>query len=125
MIPVTGLAFAVYVVSDITRARRFYGEQLGLPIGIDQEVAPGFWWLEFDLGPSALGVTNMALPGANATRTPGVTVEVGDFDATLAHVQHAGIPVFWGPNDFPVCRSFGIKDPDGNDLYFHQRKGAA
>jgi predicted enzyme related to lactoylglutathione lyase len=124
MISATGIAFAVYVVTDIDRARRFYRDALGLTIGMDQEVAPGFWWIEIDLGPSALGLTNLALPGANSTRSPGVTIEVNDFDAALAQVQGAGIPVFWGPNDFPVCRSFGIKDPDGNDLYFHQRKPA-
>lgn len=125
MITATGIAFAVYVVSDLPRARRFYGEILGLKLGLEQEIAPGFWWLEFDLGPSALGVTNLALPGANAARSTGVTIEVADFDATLAHVRAAGIPIFWGPNDFPGCRSFGLKDPDGNDLYFHQRKSGA
>jgi len=32
------------------------------------------------------------------------------------------VAITWGPNEFPVCHSFALKDPDGNDLYIHQRK---
>ena len=55
----------------------------------------------------------------------GVALEVTNYDAALATVQAAGIPIAWGPNDFPPCRSFAIKDPDGNELYIHQLKARA
>ena len=29
------------------------------------------------------------------------------------------------PNEFSLCHCFAVKDPDGNDLYFHRRKPAA
>jgi predicted enzyme related to lactoylglutathione lyase len=122
---VTGIAFAIYHVTDITRARKFYGEILGLKTCMDMEFAPGKWWVEYDAGPSALALTNFESPAMNAGKSPGVALEVADCHAALALVRAAGIEVTWGPHEFPVCHSFAIKDPDGNDLYLHQRRSQA
>jgi len=52
---VTGLAFALYTITDVARARQFYGDSLGLKVCLEMEFAPGQWWIEYDLGgPSAL-----------------------------------------------------------------------
>ncbi len=126
MIKPTGIAFAMYHITDVPRARKFYEEALGLKICMEMEFAPGQWWIEYDLGgPSALGVTNFETPGLVNSASPGVAVEVSNFDEALATVRAAGIAITWGPNEFPVCHSFAVKDPDGNDLYFHQRKAHA
>ncbi len=119
----TGIAFALYHVTDVARARKFYAETLGLKVCMEMEIAPGKWWIEFDLGgPSALAITNFESPTTNATPSSGVAIEVTNHDEALAAVRAAGIDIPWGPNEFPVCHCFGIKDPDGNDLYIHQRK---
>ncbi len=123
---VNGIAFALYQVTDVARARQFYGGTLGLTVCAEMEFAPGMWWIEYDLGgPSALALTNYKLPGASAAPSPGIAVEITNYEETLAAVKAAGIALTWGPNEFPVCHSFAIKDPDGNDLYFHQRKSHA
>lgn len=124
MVPqVTGLAFALYHVTDVARARNFYGEVIGLTVCLEMEFAPGKWWIEYDAGgPSALAVTNFESPATNATKSPGVAIEVANYDEVLAALRAAGVAVTWGPNDFPACHCFGVKDPDGNDLYFHRRK---
>ncbi len=123
---VTGIAFAIYPVTDVVRARKFYEESLGLKVGAEMEFAPGKWWVEYDAGgPSALAITNFESPAMNATKSPGVALEVSNYEAALALVRAAGVTITWGPNEFPVCRSFAVKDPDGNDLYFHQRKSHA
>ncbi len=120
---VTGIAFAVYHVTDVAKARTFYGELLGLPVCMEMEFAPGKWWIEFDVGgPSALAITNFESPATNATRSPGVALEVANYDEVLATMRAADVAVTWGPNEFPVCCCFAVKDPDGNDLYFHRRK---
>ena len=125
-INVTGIAFVLYHVTDVARARKFYGEALGLKVCSEMEFAPGQWWVEYDLGgPSALALTNCDSPAMNTGRSPGVALEISNFDEALALVRAAGIEVTWGPNEFPVCHSFAVKDPDGNDLYFHFRKPAA
>jgi predicted enzyme related to lactoylglutathione lyase len=123
---VTGIAFAIYHVSDVPRARKFYGETLGLKSCLEMEFAPGQWWVEYDLGgPSALAITNCSSPMMNASKSPGIALEVANYDESLALVRAAGIEVTWGPNEFPVCHCFGVRDPDGNDLYLHRRKPAA
>jgi predicted enzyme related to lactoylglutathione lyase len=119
---VTGIAFALHKVTDVPRARRFYEETLGLKTCAEMEFAPGQWWIEYDAGFSALAITNFQAPDTKFAPTSAVTLEITNYDAMLPAVQAAGIPITWGPNEFPVCRSFGIKDPDGNELYVHQRK---
>ena len=126
MINPTGVAFALYPVTDVSRARQFYGQTLGLKAGTEMEFEPGKWWIEYDIGgPSGLIVTNYTSPATNSTPTPGVAIEISNYDDFLAAMRAAGIAISFGPHDSPVCRSFGFKDPDGNDLYFHQRKSTA
>lgn len=126
MINVTALAFAISHVTDVARARKFYEGTLGLKVCMDMEFAPGKWWIEYDAGgPSALAITNFESPNTNTAPSPGVALEVSNYDEALAAVRAAGIAITWGPNEFPVCHCFAVKDPDGNDLYFHRRKPAA
>lgn len=123
---ITGIVFAIYHVTDMARARQFYGDTLGMKVCLEMEFAPGLWWVEYDAGgPGALAITNHESPGMNATRNPGVALEVTNYEEVLAGVQAAGVNVVWGPSDFPLCHCFAIKDPDGNDLYFHQRRTQA
>lgn len=125
MIRPVGIAFALYHITDVPRARRFYEQTLGLKTCSESEFAPGQWWIEYDVGgPSGLGVTNFEFPGANCGPTSGIAIEVENHDEILAGLQAAGVAITWGPNDFPPCHCFGIKDPDGNDLYIHQKKPA-
>ncbi|MBA3849769.1 MAG: glyoxalase [Opitutus sp.] len=125
MIRPSGIAFALYPVSDIARARRFYAETIGLAACMEMEFAPGRWWMEFDAGgPSALAITNYKMPGVNTTPTAGIAIEVEDYDGLFARLKERGVAITWGPNEFPACRCFAVKDPDGNDLYFHRRKAA-
>lgn len=122
---ITGIAFAIYRMTDVARSRKFYGEALGLKVCQEMEFAPGVWWIEYDTGNSALAFTNFESPAMNATKSPGVALEITNYEEALASVRAAGVEITWGPNDFPVCHSFAVKDPDGNDLYFHQRKAHA
>ncbi len=112
--------------TDVARARKFYEQTLGLKVCAEMEFAPGQWWIEYDAGgPSALAITNFKSPATNATPSPGIALEVTNHDEALATLKEAGVAITWGPNEFPVCRCFGVKDPDGNDLFIHQRKSAA
>lgn len=125
MLKVTGIAFTIFNFKDVARTRAFYGQALGLTLCAEMEFAPGTWWLEYDTGEGALGLTNYPMPGLSAGPSPGVALEVTNFDEALAGLRAAGVPLAWGPNDFPVCRSLAIVDPDGNAIYLHQRKPTA
>ncbi len=117
-IQIKELAFVFHAVTDIPRARKFYEELLGLKIGKQIEFAPGQWWIEYDIAGQALAVSN-AMPGAPAAS---LNLEVADLDAALATVRAAGTPIAFDVMEFPPCRIFGIKDPDGNQIGLHQHK---
>ena len=120
-IKVKEVAFVFHPVTDVARARKFYGEFLGLKVGVQVEIAPGQWWIEFDIAGQALAVSN-AVPGTPASS---LTLEVANLDEALAAVHAANIPLVFGVMEFPPCRLAAIKDPDGNQIGLHQRKATS
>jgi predicted enzyme related to lactoylglutathione lyase len=126
MLQPTGIAFALYHVTDVARARKFYEGLLGLKICSESEFSPGQWWIEYDAGgPSGLAITNFGDTAVPAAGGPGVAIEITNYDEALAVVQAAGLAISWGPHDGGICRSVGFRDPDGNELFLHQRKPTA
>jgi predicted enzyme related to lactoylglutathione lyase len=117
-IQVKELAFVFHSVTDVARARKFYEGFLGLKVGMQIEFAPGQWWIEYDIAGQALALSN-SVPAAPASS---VTLEVADLDASLAAAKKEGITVASDVMEFPPCRMFAIKDPDGNQIGLHQRK---
>jgi predicted enzyme related to lactoylglutathione lyase len=120
-IKVKEVAFVFHPVTDVARARKFYEEFLGLKVGVQVEIAPGQWWIEFDIAGQALAISN-AVPGAPSSS---LTLEVANLDEALAAVHAANIPLVFGVMEFPPCRLAAIKDPDGNQIGLHQRKAAS
>lgn len=112
----TGIPFIVYPVSDMARARSFYGSVLGL-----QETAN--WqdrWVEFDLGSSTLAITTFmegAQPGAHGAAA---AIESPDYDATVAWLKSQGVAFPLEPMDTGVCHFARFLDPDGNHLILHR-----
>ena len=45
-----------------------------------------------------------------------------DLDASLKIVKAANVTLAFDVMEFPPCRMFAIKDPDGNQIGLHQRK---
>ena len=119
-IQVKEIAFVFHAVTDIPRAREFYEGLLGLKTGMQIEFASGQWWIEYDIAGQALAISN-GMPGAPATC---LALEVTDLDASLATVRATTTPIALELTEFPPCRMFIIKDPDGNQITLHQRKAA-
>jgi predicted enzyme related to lactoylglutathione lyase len=117
-IQIKEVAFVFHAVTDVARAREFYEGLLGLKTGVEIEFTPGQWWIEYDIAGQALAISN-AMPGMPAAS---LTLEVADLDASLAAARAAGVPIAFEVLEFPPCRLFGIKDPDGNQIGLHQRK---
>ncbi|MCX6956878.1 MAG: VOC family protein [Verrucomicrobia bacterium] len=115
------LAFVFYPVTDVARARTFYEGLLGLKVGKQIEFGPGQWWIEYDIAGQALAISN-AMPGKPASS---LALEVVDLDAALAAAKAAGTPITLDVTEFPPCRMFIVKDPDGNEITLHQRKAGA
>ena len=114
------LAFTVYPVKDPKRSRDFYQNTFGL-----RETAN--WqdkWIEFDVGPGTLAITDgfsQSTPGAKGAM---VALEVDDFAACLQELKSKGVKLAMEPFDTPVCRGVTVSDPDGNEIMIHQRTKA-
>ena len=120
-IQVKELAFVLHAVTDVPRARRFYEELLGLKVGLQVEFGPGQWWIEYDIAGQALAISNAMPDGKPASS---LTLEVVGVDAALAAAKAAGATIAFEIMEFPPCRMFAVKDPDGNQIGLHQRKAS-
>jgi predicted enzyme related to lactoylglutathione lyase len=121
-IHVAEIAFTGYPVTDVPRARAFYGGLLNLRTGAIFE-HEGMSWIEYEIGAGTLAITNMSAgqwkPSADG---PVVALEVTDFPATVAALRAAGVKFLIEPMDSGVCSMAIIADPDGNSLAIHRRK---
>jgi predicted enzyme related to lactoylglutathione lyase len=118
----TDLAYVGHPVTDVPRARAFYEQTLELKAVHVAEVAPGQWWIEYAFPGGTLAISNTWPPGGSGVTT---ALETEDLHAAFAHCEAAGATIAFAIMDTPVCRFFGLKDPDGNDLVIHQRKAVS
>jgi predicted enzyme related to lactoylglutathione lyase len=111
------IAFTMYPVSDVPRARKFYEETLGLTPGLAGG-REGMWWIEYDLpGGGCLALTNTTggQPGGGT-----VALEVVDLDRLIFDLKAKDVEfksdLIHGPN----CRMAVCVDTEGNQLVLHQ-----
>jgi predicted enzyme related to lactoylglutathione lyase len=120
MIRVTEIAFTGYPVTDIARARAFYEGVLLLKSTSVFE-NEGKSWIEYDIGPSTIAITNMSPEWKPSTSGPAITLEVADFDEAVAALRDAAVKFIVEPTASPVCKLAVVLDPDGNSLAIHKR----
>ncbi|MBI4590643.1 MAG: VOC family protein [Candidatus Rokubacteria bacterium] len=120
MLPFTAVSHISVTVTDLERARAFYGGLLGL-----REIArpafqfPGVWYsLGGDL---ALHVTVKEVPplrpgdpGRFDTRDPHFALAVADADETCARLQASGLPFYDFAETPTGLRQLFMRDADGN-----------
>ncbi len=118
------VAFTMYPITDIDRARQFYEKTLGLEVG----AAGGqgdMHWVEYDLpngGCLALTNTTGEVPSSSAGGT--IALEVDDLAAVIERLEGEGVEftsdVIRGPN----CRMTVCLDSEGNSILLHQLDSA-
>lgn len=114
------VAFTMYPVVDLDRARAFYEDTLGLP---KSSTAYGIPWIEYDLpGGGCLALTTVTgdTPASNAGGT--IAFEVEDLDALCADLEGKGVTFKTDLIHSPVCRMRVIEDSEGNAILLHQLK---
>jgi predicted enzyme related to lactoylglutathione lyase len=117
------VAFSMYPVTDWQRARKFYGETLGLQIG---SKSPDGVWTEYDLpggGCIALYCGKDLTP--STTSGGSVALEVDDLDKTIADLEAKGVVFKDKMIHSPVCRMSVIADSEGNSIILHELKKKA
>jgi predicted enzyme related to lactoylglutathione lyase len=103
------------------RARSFYEGTLGLK----PATTFGEEWVEYDVGPATLAITNMSKEWKPSSDGPSVALEVENFEAAIATLKKAGTKFVIEPMDSPGCRLAVVNDPDGNAVAIHKRKARA
>ena len=121
MIKVNEIPFIAYPVTDKQRARDFYEGILNLKLESGSDFPEGFW-IEYEIGRGTLALSNFWKPAAQPAMGPSVGLEVEDFDATVAELKQAGVPVSFDPMETPICHFAIVRDPDGNAVMIHKRK---
>ena len=113
---VKGMAYAMYPVKDMNRARRFYKQDLGLiPARIFEHC-----WVEYDLPGGCFAVTTLAEGCEPTSDSGGIALEVENVDHLTDVLRQKGIPVKLEPFSTPVCRMSVILDTEGNGIILHQ-----
>jgi len=107
--------FVSIPVRDLERARRFYGEVLGLPAG---GPAPD----EFEAGNVTLALWAPEADGEPFAANPaGVALRVPDVATARRALEGQGVDFVGDTVDTGVCHMAFLRDPDGNTLILHHR----
>jgi len=114
---ITAIAFTVYPVRDIPKARAFYESVLGLKLTHSFRDE----WLEYDLGEGTFAITSMDIgrkPGAEGAV---VAFETGAYESFLKRLKDAKVKFVLDTFETPVCRMAVVADPEDNHIIIHQR----
>jgi catechol 2,3-dioxygenase-like lactoylglutathione lyase family enzyme len=109
--------FVSVLTQDIPRAKRFYGETLGLPVESEGEHD-----LEFTLGQVTLDVFDPSSIGEPFAPSPaGIAIRVPDVAAARGELEEKGVEFRGEIVHTSVCDMTFFEDPDGNALILHRR----
>jgi catechol 2,3-dioxygenase-like lactoylglutathione lyase family enzyme len=109
--------FVSVFTQDMERAKRFYGETLGLEMESEGDSDT-----EFRCGQVTLDVFDPSSIGQEFAPSPaGVALRVHDVDAVRAELEAKGVEFDGETLQTEVCRMAFFKDPDGNILILHRR----
>lgn len=117
------IAFTMYPVTDVARARAFYEETLGLTLGSHSEHGGDQHWIEYDLpGGGCLALTNVVPDKPSAEAGGTVAFEVEDLDELITQLRAKGVEFRSDIIHSPVCRMAVCVDSEGNAILLHQLK---
>jgi predicted enzyme related to lactoylglutathione lyase len=110
--------FVSVPVTDMERARSFYGETLGLRCPNPESA-----WPEYETGNVSLYLIDPTAIGAEFTgpHTSSIALRVPDVAEARAKLEGAGVAFHGEILDTGVCHMAFFADPDGNALMLHRR----
>jgi predicted enzyme related to lactoylglutathione lyase len=116
------VAFTMYPITDVARARGFYEETLGLKRG-SMGNQGNKYWIEYDLpGGGCLALTNF-VPDTPSDKAGGtIALEVEDLDKLMTELKAKGVTFKSDIIHSPVCRMAVCLDSEGNSILLHQLK---
>lgn len=129
------LELVVIPVSDVDRAKAFYGERLGFTVDVDHRAGDDFRVVQLTPPGSACSVTiGVGLTDAAPGSTRGTHLVVTDIEKARAELVERGVEVGdvrhmtergWQPGPHPERVDYGsfadFRDPDGNSWVLQER----
>ena len=98
---------------DLTKARQFYGDLLGLDTAMD------LGWIVTLVSSNEMTTPQLSITveGGAGTAVPDLSIEVDDLDEAMNRIHTAGITIEYGPvtEEWGV-RRFYVRDPFGKLL---------
>jgi catechol 2,3-dioxygenase-like lactoylglutathione lyase family enzyme len=117
------VAFTMYPVTDVARARKFYEETLGFTPGSAGGNDDIGWWIEYDLpGGGCFAITSFIEDAPSDAAGGTVAFEVSDLDSVVDDLKTKGVIFKSDVIHSPVCRMAVCLDPEGNSILLHQLK---
>ncbi len=111
------IAFTMYPVKDMAKARAFYEGVLGLKCTENYQDS----WVEYDLPGGCFAISTM-VEGVSPSATAGgsIAFETADVKKSVEELKAKGVKVKVEPFATPVCKIAVIFDADGNAVTLHQ-----
>ena len=113
------IGFVGIPVTDLKRAREFYGDVLGLKIA---EEMMGGKWIEYAVGKDTLAIANVGDHWTPSDQGTGAAFEVEDFEEAIKRLKDRHVRFAAEPFETPCCHMAVVQDPDGNKLMIHKLK---
>jgi predicted enzyme related to lactoylglutathione lyase len=114
------VAFTMYPITDVARARKFYEEIFGLKRGLMGNQGEKYW-IEYDLpGGGCLALTNFTSEKPSDTAGGTIALEVEDLDRLIADLKAQGVTFKSDIIHGPKCRMAVCLDSEGNSILLHQ-----
>jgi predicted enzyme related to lactoylglutathione lyase len=116
------VAFTMYPIKDVPRARKFYEDTLGLKPGSVGNQGDSYW-IEYDLpGGGCFALTNFIEDAPSSTAGGTVAFEVENLDGLMKDLKAKGVTFKSDIIQSPVCTMAVCLDTEGNSLLLHQLK---
>jgi predicted enzyme related to lactoylglutathione lyase len=115
------VAFTLYPVKDMNRARNFYENILGLQLS---KTSAKDAWAEYDLPQGGCFALTTLADGVEPSSNAGgsIAFEVEDLDKLVKSLKNKGVKFKLDIFHSPVCRMAVILDSEGNAITLHQLK---
>lgn len=122
------LSMVSLVVSDMTKAKEFYAEQLGLAVATDYRRNDDNWWVTLTLPGGGASIT-LARSSTTHNEPPkpdtiSFYLSTADIGAAHKELNEKGVKTsevqddLYGPGS--GVKFFQLRDPDGNQVTFAQ-----
>jgi catechol 2,3-dioxygenase-like lactoylglutathione lyase family enzyme len=96
-------------VEDVSAAKRFYQDILGLDVLMDHG-----WLVTYGSSQKMSVQVSIACEGGSGAPVPDLSIEVDDLDTAIQRMKEAKVAIEYGPNDEPWgVRRFFVRDPFG------------